>query len=134
MKKIFDEIKRANPDAKIIAFTTPTSQPLWELLLELNLLDYYCRWLGDIVQSYGEVYDFMGTNSITANLDNYRDANHFNPSVGTMIVDRIMNFPDEKIPDDFGRRITRENLGRHIAEMKQKYARVTVEAPEVRRK
>jgi hypothetical protein len=124
MKKLFGEIKRSNPGVEIVAFTTPTSRPLWELLLAEGRLDDYCRWISDIVETYGAVYDFMGINSVTDNPANYLDAHHFYPFIGTMIVNRIMGYPDGAVPSDFGRRITRENLHNYLEDVKRRYSRV----------
>lgn len=115
---IFRAIRQANPGVRIVAFTTPTSRPLWELLLEQGRLDDYCRWIGDIVGSFGEVYDFMGINSVTANSDNYNDGHHFYPHVGTLIAHRILSIPDPRLSDDFGQHITGANLDRYISEVK----------------
>jgi hypothetical protein len=119
MKKLLTAIRQAHPGIKIVAFTTPTSQPLWELLLEQGRLDDYCRWIGDIVDSFGEVYNFMGINSVTMNSDNYNDGHHFYPHVGTRIARRILNLPDAGLPDDFGQHVTRENLDRFISGVKR---------------
>ena len=123
MRKIFGDIRRQNPGIRTVVFTTPTSEPLWELLVEEGRLDDYCRWIADIVAEFGEVITFMGVNSITSNLDNYYDGHHFYPPVGKLIAARVMNLPDSGLPDDFGQRVTRENLDRYLADVRARYHR-----------
>ncbi len=122
MRKILKDIRQKNPDVKIVAFTTPTTEPLWKLLVEQGRLDDYCRWITDIVSEFDEVINFMGVNSITSNLDNYYDGHHFFPKIGTLIAARVMNIPDKNLPDDFGQRVNRENLDRFLVDVKQRYS------------
>ncbi len=102
VKGILSHLKESNPHTRFIVFTTPISQPLYELMLEEGLYPYYQRWLYDCVEVFGEVYNFMGPNSITSDLDNYYDASHVYPHIGTLIAHRVMNSPDPRIPEDFG--------------------------------
>lgn len=102
VKGTLSRLRESNPKSRFIVFTTPISQPLYELMLEEGLYPYYQRWLSDCVEVFGEVYNFMGPNSITTDLDNYYDASHIYPHIGTLIAHRVMNSPDSRIPEDFG--------------------------------
>ena len=42
---------------------------------------------------FGEVWDFMGVNSVTSDLLHYRDAQHFDPEIGRLIADRLLERP-----------------------------------------
>lgn len=102
VKGILTRLKKSNPHTRFIVFTTPVSQPLFNLMKEEGLLPYYRRWLSDCADAFGEVYNFMGPNSITTNLDNYYDASHIYPRVGTLLAHKITGYPDPNIPADFG--------------------------------
>jgi len=102
VKGILTRLKKSNPHTKFIVFTTPVSLPLFDLMCEEGLYSYYERWLADCVDVFGELYNFMGYNSVTANLDNYYDASHIYPQVGTLLAHKITGCPDPRIPKDFG--------------------------------
>ncbi len=102
VKGILTRLKKSNPHTRFIVFTTPVSQPLFDLMREQGLYPYYERWLTDCVDVFGEMYNFMGYNSVTTNLDNYYDASHIYPQVGTLLAHKITAYPDPRIPEDFG--------------------------------
>ncbi|MEN6326230.1 MAG: hypothetical protein ABFD18_08500, partial [Syntrophomonas sp.] len=102
VRGILTRLKKSNPHTQFIVFTTPVSQPLFDLMQEQGLYPYYERWLADSVEVFGELYNFMGYNSVTTNLDNYYDASHIYPQVGTILAHRITRYPDPRIPKDFG--------------------------------
>jgi hypothetical protein len=81
-------------------------------------LDAYGRWLGDLTAAFGEVWDFMGLNSVTTDLSQYRDAQHFHPRVGRLIVDRLLRRPLPPRHADFGRRVTPATLAVHLARLR----------------
>ena len=93
-------LKERFPRTRFILFTTPESAVLFDLLVTLGLRDDYERWLAEIIAIFGELYDFMGHNSITNNPENYADGHHFYPPVGALIAARLEGRP---IPvSDFG--------------------------------
>ncbi|MEN6347919.1 MAG: hypothetical protein ABFD08_00770 [Syntrophomonas sp.] len=102
VKGILTKLKQSNPHTKFIVFTTPAAEPLFELMKEQGLYPYYQRWLSDCADIFGELYNFMGPNTITANLDNYYDASHIYPQIGTLLAHKITGCPDTRIPADFG--------------------------------
>lgn len=110
VKEMLLKLKKANPHTRFIVFTTPESLPLMQLIEKEGLTPYYERWLRDCVEVFGEVYHFMYPNSVTSNLDNYYDASHFYPYVGTMIAHRLMGIKDPAVPDDFGVKLTPETF------------------------
>ncbi|MFL5336330.1 MAG: hypothetical protein ACJ8H8_24920, partial [Geminicoccaceae bacterium] len=76
--------------------------------------DDYGRWLADLTVAFGEVWDFMGLNSVTTDISRYRDAQHFDPGIGRLIVNRLLQQPVEPQHADFGRRVTPESLRAHM--------------------
>ncbi|MGR6837155.1 hypothetical protein [Syntrophomonas erecta] len=114
VRSTLQKLKADHPHSQFVVFTTPISDPLFQVLVEQGKLPWYEQWLRDTVEVFGEVYNFMYPNSITTNLDNYYDASHFYPPVGTLIAHRLMDQADPSLPADFGVRVTAENLEEHL--------------------
>jgi hypothetical protein len=107
------KLRAENPDIKLIGFTTPISQELFELLVDRGLIQHYERWLGLLLENLDEVYDFMGVNSVTSNPNNYIDAHHFSPVVGKYIAQRIEGYSGS-VPADFGIKLSASTLHQHL--------------------
>lgn len=114
IKKYFEVLKKENPNTRFIIFTTPIAADLFKLLAQVGNLPDYERWIKQLVDSFGEVYDFMGVNSITNYAGNYADLHHFYPYIGALIADRLSGIPNDLLLDDFGIRVTKENLKSHL--------------------
>lgn len=123
VKPVLEALKKDNPNTRFIIFTTPSSDLLFQLLVKQGRFGDYERWIRDCVESNGEVYNFMYPNSITTDLNNYFDASHFYPPIGTLIAHRISGYKDENIPEDFGVQVTPENLDQHLHYVAQKAGR-----------
>lgn len=120
-RRLVDE----NPGIRFVVFTTPISHPLFATLVDTGHLPHYERWLTEVVAAFGEVYDFMGANSITGDKANYQDGGHFYPEVGRLVALRL--FADGSgVPPDFGVRVTRDNLERHLESMRQQAVRAVL--------
>ncbi len=112
----FKRMRANNPDTKFAAFTTPVSSHLLELYLREGRRADYCRWLGEMVETFGEVYHFMDRNSVTVNYRRYfSDSNHFYPEVGGYIAARVCDTESKDIPADFGIKLDGENTGVYLA-------------------
>ncbi|MFO1072716.1 MAG: hypothetical protein U1E17_08565 [Geminicoccaceae bacterium] len=118
LPEVWRHLRESYPEARIVVFTTPTSEPLFSLMVQMGRFPDYERWLADLVGTFGEVWDFMGLNSITTEQHHYLDAHHFEPAVGRLIVARINGgmLPPEHA--DFGRLVTPANLPAHLATMR----------------
>jgi hypothetical protein len=77
--------------------------------------DDYCRWLRELVAVFGGIHNFMYLNTVTKDLRNYYDADHFFPKIGTLVAHKISGYPDRNIPKDFGVYLTNDNLEQHIS-------------------
>lgn len=120
VKAILAAFREANPNTRFIVFTTPTAWPLWDAMVEAGLLPYYERWLLDCVEVFGQIYHFNYPNTITENLDNYYDASHLYPEGETLIAHRIVDFPDNNIPADFGMLLDQSNIQAYLAQIRSK--------------
>jgi hypothetical protein len=114
MRQYFEIIKKENPNTKFIIFTTPISADLFKILVQSGNLPDYKKWLTMLVDVFGEVYDYMGINTITSNPSNYADLHHFYPEFGTLIVDRITGVKNSALPKDFGVLVNKKNLKAHF--------------------
>jgi hypothetical protein len=108
-------LRAAYPNTRFLVFATPVAEPMFALLVKEGRLDAYGRWLADLTATFGEVWDFMGVNSVTSDLRQYRDAQHFHPRVGRLIADRLLGRPSPPGHADFGRRVTPATLAGHLA-------------------
>lgn len=120
VRAIMEKIKRANPHTRFIVFTTPEAWPLFKVMADDGLFPYYQHWLQDNVEVFGSIYNFDYPNTITTNLDNYYDASHIYPRVGTLLAHRLVNYPDPNVPADFGTLVTRDNLAQHLDMIKER--------------
>lgn len=118
LPEVWRKLKSSYPDARIVVFTTPESQPLFSLMVRMGRFSDYERWLSDLVGEFGEVWDFMGLNSVTDDLTNYLDAHHFTPAVGALIVDRLEGRALPPRHADFGVKVTPASLRRHLDRMR----------------
>ena len=115
LRRLWTDLRAAYPNTRFLVFTTPISDPMFALMVQQGRLDDYGRWLADLTAAFGQVWDFMGLNSVTTDLSRYRDAQHFDPGIGRLIVDRLLERPLPPEHEDFGRRVTPGSLPSHLA-------------------
>jgi hypothetical protein len=120
-KNILATVKNNNPDSKIIVFTTPISEPLFQALVESGTYPHYEKWLREVTEVFDGVYNFMDINTVTKDTSNYFDGHHFYPKVGTLIAHRISNTNDPNLPDDFGKYITNENIDEYLNDLQLQF-------------
>lgn len=118
LPEVWARLRDAYRDARIVVFTTPESAPLFALMVRMGRFPDYERWLSDLVGAFGEVWDFMGPNSVTGDPTNYLDAHHFTPEVGRLIVARVNGAEPPPGRADFGVRVTPANLAAHLERMR----------------
>ena len=114
---LWRSIRAENPLTRFTVFTTPISAALFRELVRAGRLPDLERWLRDAVGTFGEVTDFMGANSITIADWRYQDGSHFYPETGDLIARRLSR-ADTGVPDDFGIRVTADNLDAHLAQLR----------------
>lgn len=119
-KNIMQNLIDKNPDTRFIVYTTPISEPLFQALIDSGAYPHYEKWLREMVEVFGEVYNFMDINTVTKDTSNYFDGHHFYPEVGTLIAHRlsIENPPD--VPEDFGKKISQNNIDEYLNKQHQK--------------
>jgi hypothetical protein len=112
-------IVKQNPNTHFIFFTSPiTANLLSSILINAKRFDEYERWLKETIKIAGEIHHFMDINSITTNLENYPDDDHFYPYIGDLIANRILNHPDSHLPNDFGITLNEKNIDAYLKNLK----------------
>ena len=119
------EIQTICEDAgiELKVFITPSHVTHLEALRLTEKWQLYEDWKREAVQMM-PVWDFSGYNSITAEpigeqMKNYKDSTHFYPLVGDLILNRLLGYKEEEIPEDFGVLITPENVEDHLAKIRR---------------
>lgn len=118
-RKTCETLRDRNSDVRMVVFTTPVSQPLFEELVRAGRFGDYCRWIREIVGVFGGVYNFMYLNSVTINQANFMDADHLLSESATFVAHKISGVSDPRIPADFGVYVTSTNLEQHLADMRR---------------
>lgn len=72
-----------------------------------------------------DYYDFSGLNSITTDNYYFYETSHYRTIVGDMMLKRIFGYPDVKVPDDFGVKVTKENIDEHLKRQKEEVKKYT---------
>ncbi|MDD2319464.1 MAG: hypothetical protein PHO83_05360 [Geobacteraceae bacterium] len=109
-------VREDNPGANFVVFTMPVSKPLFCLMVKNNRLPDYERWLRDLVDVFGAFYNFMDLNTVTRDyLRTFSDCDHLYPETGTLLAHRVLGIPDDSLPADFGKLVTRQNIDEIIA-------------------
>jgi len=117
---ILKQIKIDNPQSKFIIFTSPiTANLLASIIKKGSRLQEYERWLKETISVFGEVHHFMNINTVTKNLQNYADDDHYYPYIGTLIAHRFINKKDSNIPKDFGILLDNKNINKFLIKFNQ---------------
>ena len=120
--EIFRRLRDAYPQTRFIVFVPPETALMQRLVAETGRLDDYARWLGTLVDIFGEVYDFGGVNDISLDIrDWWYDAHHLYPELARIVYDRLLGAGGGEHAD-FGERVTKENLAAHLLAHRQQLA------------
>lgn len=117
---ILKSIKKENPNSKFIVFTSAISSDL--LVSKIKNADRwedYKRWLIELTEVFGEVYNFMTINTITKDIENYYDDNHLYPSALKLLAGKLSYADNGDIPKDFGVLLTKDNIEKHLESLKK---------------
>ncbi len=107
-------MKNNNPNADIIVFTSPiTADLLAGIINNGDKLEEYKMWLNDLVDVFGEINHFMDFNSITINLDNYPDLDHYYDDISDLIINKILK-KNRGAPEDFGILLEMGNIAEYL--------------------
>ncbi len=112
----YEEMQKKFPDVRFVVFITPVTHNLLALLAKQGLLEEYKTWVADLVNHFGEVWNFMYPNPVTKNNNYFKDAHHYSPEVSDWIVQKMMEMP-YRGPQGFGIKISKQNLAEHLVSL-----------------
>ena len=119
-KKIVEICKEHNITLKV--FISPSHATQWEAIRATGRWQTFEQWKREIVK-ITPILDFSGYNSITTepisyDMENYTDNSHYTPKVGNLVLNQLLSYQEEKVPDDFGVLITPDNIESHLAKIR----------------
>ncbi|MDJ0554517.1 MAG: hypothetical protein QNJ68_08780 [Microcoleaceae cyanobacterium MO_207.B10] len=108
---------------KLISFISPSHATQWEAIRAKGEWSTFEEWKRKVVQ-ITPVFDFSGYNSITSEpihneMENYRDNSHYTKKIGDLVLNRILSYKKEEVPEDFGILINPENVESHLVKIRQ---------------
>ncbi|MGD1807154.1 hypothetical protein ACP6PL_17195 [Dapis sp. BLCC M126] len=108
---------------KLVLFISPSHATQWEAIRSSGKWSIFEEWKRKIVK-INPIFDFSGYNSITTepihnDMENYRDNSYYTPKVGNLVLNRILSYKEEKVPDDFGILINPDNIESYLEKIRQ---------------
>lgn len=117
-KEMLIDIKKNNPNSKIIVYTSPiTSELLVSILKKKDRFKEYKRWIYEIVGVFGSFNHFMTINSVTKNFSNYPDDDHLYPDKIKYLANKLSGYDNKDIPKDFGIILDKSNIKEYFDEL-----------------
>jgi hypothetical protein len=119
-ESILRQIKYDNPNSKFIVFTSPvTADLLISIIKTGKRINEYERWLRLLIDVFGEVHHYMTINSITTNLENYPDDDHYYPHIAKLLANKLSGTDHKNVPKDFGIILNQSNIDEFIKDFKR---------------
>lgn len=114
-KHILQEIKQAFPQTRFLIFTTPVARPHLQMIDDEGCRAAYEQWLRDITDVFGEVWQFMDNNTVSRDYTKYfTDSHHLYPDETRLIAQRIQGKEEANFPQDFGIKLTPDNIEAYL--------------------
>lgn len=120
LKDEYIKLKNTYVNSHFIIYTSPVTCLQLQEYEKNNYLEYYFRWLQELVEVFGEVHHFMYPNSITNDVNNFFDATHMLPKTGDYIAQYITKHQKFR---DFGITLTKDNIEQFITDY-PKYSKI----------
>ena len=118
-KALLQEIKENNPNTQFVLYSPPYFKDRFLKLFKGDVgYQIYENWLRDCVDVFGEVNNFLYVNTVSEDLSNYFDSNHFYPYVGDMIAAKLQGLVEYN-DEDFGVVVNKDNLNTRLNMIKQ---------------
>lgn len=118
---IIDLCQKNNLDLEV--FISPIHATQYEAITISGIWSTFEQWKREIVK-ITPVWDFATYNSITTeaisdNMISYIDSSHYSQHTGNLILNRILSYKLETVPQDFGVLVTPENIESHLEEISE---------------
>ena len=122
LKLIVETCQKKDIDIRV--FIAPSHASNTESLNLLGLWSEFEKWKREIVK-ITPAWDFSGYNTITTeaikdDMEYYIDSFHYNKDAGDLILNRLLAYQENKVPNDFGILITQKNIESHLDEIRKK--------------
>ncbi|HBE21270.1 MAG TPA: hypothetical protein DEG17_05110 [Cyanobacteria bacterium UBA11149] len=119
-KKIVELCQKHGITLKV--FISPSHAIDLEAIRATGRWEVFEQWQREIVK-ITPVLDFSGYNSITTEpisnyMKNYVDNSHYSQAIGNLVLNRILNYQQETVPQDFGIFLTPDNIESHIERLR----------------
>ncbi|MDJ1184820.1 hypothetical protein [Roseofilum casamattae] len=120
LQKIVDICREQNINLQL--FISPVHASQLEAIRAAGKWDNFEQWKREVAE-ISPFWDFSGYNSLTTEeiaeqMVYYRDSSHYSPEVGNLVLNRIFDYQLDKVPDDFGVRVTSESIDAHLEEIR----------------
>lgn len=90
-----------NNDIELHMFISPIHSEIVDLIYSRKYDKSYNHWKKELAK-YQNIYDFSGYNSITTDVSNYIDGNHYQTKLAPLMFAKIFDDKSTNVPDDFG--------------------------------
>lgn len=120
LAKIINLCQEKKIETKV--FISPSHAARWEIIHAARHWQTYEQLKRELVK-LTPIWDFSGYNSITTetisnNMKNYIDDSHYRKEIGDLVLNRLLSYQEEKVPDDFGILLTVNNIETHLAKIR----------------
>lgn len=119
-KKFVELCKQRGINLKV--FISPAHATDLEAIRVTGRWETFEQWKREIVKIV-PIWDFSGYNSITSEainskMKNYVDNSHYTKPIGDLVLNRILSYRKESVPQDFGILVTPKNIESHTAKIR----------------
>lgn len=104
-------------------FISPSHVTQWESLRLSGAWEAFEDWKRKLAE-ITPIWDFSGYNSITTeplshNMKNYMDNSHYRKEIGDLVLNRIGQYNEDRVPADFGVLLTPETVENHLQKIRE---------------
>ncbi|MCT7988531.1 hypothetical protein [Laspinema olomoucense] len=104
-------------------FISPSHVTQWESIRLSGAWELFEEWKRNLAK-ITPVWDFSGYNSITteppsSTMKNYIDSSHYRKEIGDLVLNRIFQYNQEIVPEDFGVLLTPETVENHLKKIRK---------------
>ncbi|MCL6435381.1 MAG: hypothetical protein K6T90_14445 [Leptolyngbyaceae cyanobacterium HOT.MB2.61] len=116
LRTLVEICKQRNIDLKV--FISPSHATQFEAIRVAGHWSKFEDWKREVVK-ITPVWDFSGYNTITTEpihdgMRHYWDNSHYTKEVGDLVLNRMLGYGKEKVPNDFGVLLTPETIESHL--------------------
>lgn len=119
-KLILDTCKKKKITIKV--FFSPVHAAQLEAIYTAGLWSDFEEWKRQVI-ALTPTWDFSDYSSITTepinnDMENFVDSVHYDEQIGDLILNRLYNYHEERVPSNFGFLITPANIESHLAKIR----------------